>query len=740
VSISWIVAFLVVAVIGILLFAFYRTVVPYQAVEHRDVALDNGGTLHLTYPRFLGWREGGVNPDKRIIVRARDVTTAPVTVLIISCQPGVRLVSVKGEPLSGQIVISPTDNAPFETDLYLQQIDLDAPAPFSFTVKISPPPVSAPQELSFTIRREAWWAGILRRSYNSIPWGTYLVGLLALISTGLRWLWKRNQAAQNIRDQRKEQALLRAVEENNVEKEHEAIRQIKDDYEKYKREGHVLGLYIPQKKPLEASYRLACAQETFLEFIPRIEQEKEFEKAIHEPRWRQERENLEKNWQAASKGYEKYGYAQQLRGLRSLLLCWAETDSITDWEARARKYGWTSLTEGALDLKDCLDTEGKRGGRFARWLAADRLLEIYRACSKKPDFDDQELLKKVARDDPSWRVRKRAALRLIFVRKELPAAAELQVKTASGDQVIEWMRQFASTFFDYKAFSCLSAEFLDKRSLQGAFSDPFHVLEELRTSQTSTIVYAPRGGGATTLLLMLADELAHCIPRPLILNLTEWPQKKEWSLDTYIHALGLAAKRCLGQMPAYPWRDDYQEKLNALRELANTNGYEQVYVLVDNLAKGPFTDVSEYANRARLLLECPTFMQQPWLRWVLFLPEELEAVLRNTSAREGGWVNTITIRWQPGPLLELIDQRLPAATSLTVKGRDVLFTPQLEGRAISEELLAYWAQTPRQIVRFFDRLFQHRAALFAENNSPLINERDLAAVIASMPEETIPPA
>ncbi|RLC69783.1 MAG: hypothetical protein DRI52_08270, partial [Chloroflexi bacterium] len=143
------------------------------------------------------------------------------------------------------------------------------------------------------------------------------------------------------------------------------------------------------------------------------------------------------------------------------------------------------------------------------------------------------------------------------------------------------------------------------------------------------------------------------------------------------------------------------------------------------------------------------FFQQPWLRWVLFLPDELESELHNTSAVEGGWVNTLSIHWRrqsppakagSEPLLELIDRRLQATTNLDVKGRDALFTPQTEGRRVSEELLAYWAQTPRQIVRFFDRLFQHRAALFADGAPPLIDELDLAAIIASMPEETIPPA
>ena len=748
VPLSWTIIFIVVAVAGALSFTFYRTVVPYQAVEYREITLGSGGTLHLTYPRFLGWREGGVNPEKRITVSARDIITAPITVFIIPPRHGVRLVSTKGEPIGSQTIISPTGSTPFEVDFYLQQIDLDAPAPWDFIVRISSADQSKPpQELSFIIRREAWWAGILRRSYNSIPWGTYLIGILALIGTGLRWLWKRKQVAQDIIDQRKEQKLLHAMDKADTAEQREAIRQIQDDYDKYRREGYLLlGLRAPQQKQLEAGYYLACAQETFLDFIQEIDQEKEFEEAIQEQRWCEEREKLEASWQAATKGYERYGYSQKLRELRIVLLCWAEThDDITDWEARARRYGWASLTECAQDLKGCLEAKGEKGGRFTRWLAADRVLEIYRACTKKPDFDDQELLKEVAKDDPSWRVRKRAALRLIFVQKG-PPAAELQVRTASQDQVAVWMRQFASTF-DYKAFSCLSAEFLDKRALQTSFLDPAQTMDKLEGSQGSTIVYTPHGGGATTLFLMLSDELANHIPRPLILHLTEWPQKKEWSLETYIHALGLAAKRCLAETPVFPWRGGYQEKLNALWELAKKNGYEQVHVLIDNLAKGPFPEPGDYANRVRLLLECPTFMQQPWLRWTLFLPEELESILRNTSAVEGRWVDTISVSWrQPGPLpragseplLELIDQRLRATTGLAIKGRDTLFTPQLKGRVISEELLAYWAQTPRQIVRFFDRLFQHRAASFAEGGFPLINEVDLAAIIASMPEETIP--
>ena len=747
VSLSTIVIFIAVLIAVALFSTFQLTVVPYQAVARTgEILLEGGGKLYLTYPHLLGWREGGVNPDKRIIVSAREVptSTAPVIALIVPLTRGVRLVSAKGEPLSGQVTISPTGSSLFETDLYLQQIDLDASAPWNFEAKVSG---METQPISFTIYRESWSAHVLRRSFNSIPWGTYLVGVLALVGTGLRWLWKRNQAAHEIIDQRTEQELLQAVEKKDAEGQREAIKKIKADYERYRREGYVLGLRIPQQKQLEASYRLACIQETFLEFIQRIEQEKEFEEAIQEQHWQKEREKLEEGWQTATKGYERWGYALDLRELRSVLLCWAGTDDNADWETRARRYGWASLTECARDLKDCLDTEGKTGGRLVRWLAVDRLPEIYRACVEKPDFDDQKLLKKVARDDPTWRVRKRAALRLIFVQKG-PPAAELQVHTASENQVTEWMHQFTTTF-DHKVFPCLSAEFLDKRALQTSFFDPFQTLSKLEDSQGSTIVYTPRGGGATTLFLMLADALAQRISRPLILHLTEWPQKKEWSLDTYIHALGLAAKRCLAQTPVFPWQGGYQEKLDALCELANQNGYEQVHVLVDNLAKGPFPDTSDYANRVRFLLECPTFMQQSWLRWTLFLPEDLEFPLRNTSAVEGRWVDTIIVPWrrpsppaQAGsePLIELIDQRLRSTTSLAVKGRDTLFTPQLKGRVISEELLAYWAKTPRQIVRFFDRLFQHRAALFAEGGSPLINEVDLAAIIASLPEETIPPA
>jgi len=350
------------------------------------------------------------------------------------------------------------------------------------------------------------------------------------------------------------------------------------------------------------------------------------------------------------------------------------------------------------------------GGRFARWLAADRLSEICRVCEekedKKPDFEDQEVLKKVATDD---------------------------VRTASNEQVKEWMHNFARTF-DYEAFSSLSAELLDRRFLEESFSDPFHLLDKLITPESSTIVYGMCGGGATTLRVMLVNELERSIRHPLVLSLTDWPQKTDWSLDAWIRALGLAAKRRLGQAPSFPWLGGYQEKLDALHTLVRQKGHEQVCALVDNVGKGLAANATDYAKRVRPLLECPVFFQQPWLRWVLFLPEDLESALHNSSAVEGGWVNTLSI-----PLLDLIDQRLQATTGQTVKGRGALFTPQTEGRRVSEELLAYWAQTPRQIVRFFDRLFQHRAALFADKAPPYINGLDLAAIIASMPEETIPP-
>ena len=732
-----------------LFFTFTLTVVPYQAVETDEIAPENGGKLYLTYPRLLGWREGGINPDKRIIVSARGVTTdtAPVTVLILPPERGVRLVSAKGEPLSGQVIISPTGSTVFETDLYLQQVDLDVPPPWTFEVKISS---LKDQPESFTIQRELWLAGVLRRSFNSIPWGTYLLATLALVGTGLRWLWKRYQTAHEIIDQRTEQELLRAIGKSDVEGQHEAIQKIKADYEKYRREGYVLGLRIPRQEPLEAGYYLACAQETFLEFAKKIEQEKAFEQAIQKESWQKERGRLEENWQSATKGYEKYKYAPGLRELRTVLLCWLESDGEqTDWKKRASQYGWKSLVDCAQDLKDCLITKGKKGGRFVRWLAAGRLSAICRTCKdEKPDFEDQDILKQVAINDPSWRVRKRAALRLIFAQKAVPASAQLEVRTASGEQVEKWMCNFARAF-DYGDFASLSAELLGGRLLQASFFDPFHTLDELRDYKGSTIIYGARGEGATTLRMMLVNELERNVHRPLVLSLTDWPQKMDWSLDIYVRALSLAVTQRLGQAPTFPWRGGYQEKLDTLHTLISENGYERVCALVDNVGKGPAVDVTGYAKRMRPLRECPIFFQQPWLRWVLFLPDELESELHNTSAVEGGWVNTLSIHWRrqsppakagSEPLLELIDRRLQATTNLDVKGRDALFTPQTEGRRVSEELLAYWAQTPRQIVRFFDRLFQHRAALFADGAPPLINELDLAAIIASMPEETIPPA
>jgi hypothetical protein len=755
VSLPIMVILIVILVAAALFVTFKLTVIPYQAVERtEEIAIEGGGTLHLIYPRLLGWRESEVNPDKRIIVSARDVPTdtLPVTVLIVPASHGVRLVSAKGEPISGQVVISPTDNAVFEADLYLQQVDLDSPPPWDFEAKVFRPGDPDPNTaklLSFTIQREPWLAGVLRRSYNSIPWGTYLLAVLALVSTGLRWLWKRNQAAHEIIDQRTEQELLRAVGKGDIEGQHEAIQKIKADYEQYRRAGYVLGLRIPRQKPLEASYRLACAQEACLEFVSKIEREKEFDKAIREESWQKERNLFEESWQSATKGYEKYGYAQGLRNLRIVLLCWLENHGTPiDWEGRARRYDWESLVDCAQDLIDCLITDGKKGGRFARWLAASSLPEICQACEdERPGLVAQDILKQVARDDPSWRVRKRAALRLIFAQKTVPASAQLKVRTASGEQVVNWMRNFARAF-DYEAFASLSAELLDWRFLQESFSDPFHILDKLLSSTGSMIVYGARGEGATTLRVMLANELEHGVHRPLVLSLTDWPQKVDWSLDTYVHALRLAVTRCLGQSPTFPWRSGYQEKLDALHMLVGKNGYERVCVLVDNVGKGPAAKRTAYVERVRPLLECPIFFQQPWLHWVLFLPKELESELLNASAVEGGWVDTLSIRWRrqsppteagSEPLLELIDRRLQATTSLNVMGRDALFTPQTEGRRVSEELLAYWARTPRQIVRFFDRLFQHRAALFADSAPPLIDELDLAAIIASMSEEAIPP-
>ena len=746
--------FAIVALVAVVLFATFKlTVVPYQAVRTDEIALGGDGKLYLTYPRLLGWREGGIDPDKRITISAREITTTTVTV-VVPPERGVRLVSAKGEPISGQVIISPTGSAVFEADLYLQQVDLDAPAPWDFEVKVSP---LENQPKPFTIHRESCLASVLRRSYNSISWSTYLLAALALIGTSLRWLWDRNQAAHKIIDQQTEQQLLRAVGKHDIEKQHEAIQKIQADYERYRREGYVaLGLRIPRQKPLEASYRLACAQEAFLSFAKKVEQEKEFEQVIQKDRkesWQKERDQLEESWQSATKGYEKYGYTQRLRDLRIVLLCWLEDDTKSaDWKERTSRYGWESLVDCAQDLRDCLITKEKMGGRFARWLAADRLSEICRVCEekedKKPDFEDQEVLKKVATDDDSWRVRKRAALRLIFPQKAIPASTQLQVRTASNEQVKEWMHNFARTF-DYEAFSSLSAELLDGRFLEESFSDPFHLLDKLITPESSTIVYGMCGGGATTLRVMLVNELERSIRHPLVLSLTDWPQKTDWSLDAWIRALGLAAKRRLGQAPSFPWLGGYQEKLDALHTLVRQKGHEQVCALVDNVGKGLAANATDYAKRVRPLLECPVFFQQPWLRWVLFLPEDLESALHNSSAVEGGWVNTLSIRWrkqglpaeaeESEPLLDLIDQRLQATTGQTVKGRGALFTPQTEGRRVSEELLAYWAQTPRQIVRFFDRLFQHRAALFADKAPPYINGLDLAAIIASMPEETIPP-
>ena len=747
VSLSKIIIFIIVLVAVILFATFKLTVVPYQAVKTDEIALVGDGKLFLTYPRLLGWREGGVNPDKRVTISARGVTTISVTVVIVPPERGVRLVSAKGEPISGQVIISPTDSAVFQADLYLQQVDLDAPAPWNFEVQVSPP---ADQPKRFTIHREPWLASVLRRSYNSISWSTYLLAALALIGTSLRWLWDRNQAAHKIIDQQTEQQLLRAVGKHDIEKQHEAIQKIQADYERYRREGYVaLGLRIPRQKPLEASYHLACAQKAFLAFAKKVEQEEKFEQVVREKSWQKERDQLEEGWQAATKGYEKYGYTQRLRDLRIVLLCWLESDEDSPdcWKKRASRYGWESLVDCARDLRDCLITEGEKGERFVRWLAADRLSEICRACEdEKPDFEDQEVLKKVATDDDSWRVRKRAALRLIFPQKAIPASVQLQVRTASNEQVTEWMRNFARTF-DYEAFSSLSAEFLDRRFLEESFSDPFHLLDKLTTCEGSTIVYGMRGGGATTLRVMLTNELERSIRHPLVLSLTDWPQKTDWSLDTWIRTLALAAKRRLGQAPTLPWLGGYQEKLDALHTLVSGHGYARVCALVDNVGKGLAVNAADYAKGVRPLLECPAFFQQSWLRWALFLPQEMASDLRNTSAVEGGWVDTIDIRWREQtpptetgskPLLDLIDRRLQATTSSSVKGRDALFTPQTEGRRVSEELLAYWAQTPRQIVRFFDRLFQHRTALFTEGESPHINELDLAAIIASMPEEAVP--
>ncbi|MDY7041358.1 MAG: hypothetical protein SVX38_10895 [Chloroflexota bacterium] len=772
VSLTTMVVLIIVLVAAILFSTFMLTVVPYQAVEHTDeVVLAGGGKAYLTYPRLLGWREAEINPEKRIIVSAREITTAtvPATVLILPLDRGVRLVSAEGNPLTGQVAISPTTKPVFETDLYLQQVDLDAPAPWNFDVEVSQPESGSPaQPLSFTIQREPWWVGVLRRSYNSIPWGTYLLSVLALVGAGLRWLWKRNQVAHNIIDQRVEQDLLRAVAKSDAEGQQENIQKIKDNYEQYRRDGYVFGLRIPRQKPLEASYYLACAQESFLEFAKRIEREQAFEPVIQERPWKKERRQLESQWQLAAKGYEKYGHAQGLRELRIVLLCWLERDRATawekkfqdatansdsqserasvNWEKRATQYGWKSLVECAQDLRDCLVSEGKKGRRFARWLAAGVLPEICRACrDEKPDFEDQDILKQVAINDPSWRVRKRAALRLIFAQKTVPASAQLKVRTATAEQANAWMSNFARAF-DREAFASLSAEFLDSRFLEESFSDPFRLLDKIMSREGSTIVYRARGGGATTLRMMLTNELERSVQRPLVLSLTDWPQKTAWSLDDYVRALSLAITRCLGQSPAFPWQGGYQEKLDTLHELIGDNGYEEVWALVDNVGKGPAADVKDYANRMRPILECPIFFQQSWLRWVLFLPEGLATELYETSAVKGGWVNAVSTPWRKSPsteagnepLLDLVDRRLQATTNSSVMGRDALFTPQTEGRRVSEELLAYWAQTPRQIVRFFDRLFQHRAALFAEDNPPLIDELDLAAIIASMPEEAIP--
>jgi len=251
VSLSGIVIFIIALVTAALFLTFELTVVPYQAVRTDEIALEDGGKLYLTYPRLLGWREGGVNPDKRIAISAREITTTTVTV-VVPPERGVRLVSAKGEPISGQVIISPTGSAVFEADLYLQQVDLDAPAPWDFEVKVSP---LKNQPKRFTIHRESCLASVLRRSYNSISWSTYLLAALALIGTSLRWL---------------EQQLLRAVGKHDIEKQHEAIQKIQADYERYRREGYVLGLRIPRQKPLEASYRLACAQEAFLSFAKKV--------------------------------------------------------------------------------------------------------------------------------------------------------------------------------------------------------------------------------------------------------------------------------------------------------------------------------------------------------------------------------------------------------------------------------------------------------------------------------------
>ncbi|MBC7250799.1 MAG: hypothetical protein H5T62_11005 [Anaerolineae bacterium] len=737
-------------ILGAALFlAFRLTRVPYEEVRHtEEINLEGGGKVHIIYPRLLGWRESGVNPEKRITVSVRETTSAttPVTLVIIPPERGPRLVSAQGEPLDGRVPISPTNSAVHETDLYLQLLDLDAPPPWEFQVKIIPP-IAQPQPL--IIARESWPAGVLRRAYNSIPWGTYLVAVLALVGTGLRWLWGRHQAAHKIIDQQTEQELLRAIRQKDESGQRTAVQKIKDNYERYWREGYVLGLRIPRQKALEAGYHLACAHETFLDFSKGIEDEPEFEQALQESAWRKERGKLEESWQQATTGYEKYGYAQRLQELRLVLLCWLENDATeTDWQKRAARYGWASVADCALDLRDCLVTAEKQGKRFTRWLAADRLSEIYHACGdKKPDFDVEDVLKKVATDDDSWRVRKRAALRLIFAQKEPPPTTELQVRTATAQQVKTWMSNFARTF-GYQAFASLSAELLDRRALEESFFDPYHLLSQLATIKSSTVVYVAKGGGATTLRTMLAHRLGG---KDLVLSLTDWPQKADWSLETYIRALGLAAQRQLGQAPIFPWRGGYQEKLDALLDLASQHGYTRVCALVDNADKGPAAAVTDYANRIRPLLECPVFFQQPWLRWVLFLSDELESPLRETSAVEGGWVSIVPVRWHgpspptgpdSEPLLDLIDRRLQATTGGDVKGRDALITPKMEGRLRSEieKLLAYWAKTPRQIVRFFDRLFQHRAALFAEGKSPYINELDLAAIIASMPEETVPPA
>lgn len=699
-----------IATISFLWYKGQKSVVePYYEFRRKSISLCpfvQNVQVQVEYPRRISQDDRGVQHHKRLVVGVTKTEAGPPEVINLAVKPmsgHIHFLAENGSDISGQLTVTATHGITEVRTLYIEHPNVPQGGPISLSLELLPPTgvITQPvlvEKSDFVIEEESFVARTVRGVVSLWPWQSFLLAFLAIPVPVLKTFWDHHKRMANLYERMKQ-----AWDERKIDD----IRNIYGEYQ-----GLVLlpipiwrhcTVSIPGHRGIESLHRQAANSDQ-----ARFYFELAAEASRREATLQAAEEYLEKalDWDPA---YEKvrplYEQAQSL-----------EEEHRRPGTPAAR--WWIEPRPGSRVRQELIDALEDREHTHAE--VRRRIVNVL---GHIQDYEAGRAIERVWREDEDWSVRAQAAWMLI--RRPRPERAEQRkLNRARPAEVEEWLQALPLSL-DYNPFEVITAEadpFLDRHFFE-------HPSYRQLIGPFSVALFADQGNGKTSSRLMLQRHYRTEEPRYLVIDYTDFgalvAHPEEISAETHIRTILHKACTLLGIEPEA--LTPSIEQLKGLLKWIRLQGYQAMCVLVDNVSA--YAETQANLRTAEMLIRHLVgnydLVGVPCLHFKLFLPMALKERLLGYGGMATGRIKFVDMEWTPDLLHELLAWRLKRASSKwrrqVTSLRGLVMADPLKPFStlgpldIDKELVRQAQGSPRRLIYWINRLFQHRARLWHES-------------------------